>query len=88
MPYIHCYVALIIMEKYPELNERYHNHENKIGVVKVLSIAKHYDDGDEYVVYQGVHTGTIGVIKLSKFNEIVDLPKGNEFVNARPRFYR
>ena len=87
MFYTRCYVALFTMEKYPELDKRYHNFEGKVGVVKVLYVAKHYNDDEEYVVYQGVHTGTIGVIKLSEFNEVIDRPKGNEFVNARPRFY-
>lgn len=63
-------IAMEMMDdEYLKLNKTYHNHEGKIGTVKVLSIVKHYDDGEEYVVYQGIHTGTIGVIKLSAWNK-------------------
>ena len=76
------------METYPTLEKLYHNHENKIsGTVRVLSIAKHYDDGDEYVVYQNTHTGTIGVIKLIKWNEIINMNKREGCLDERPRFY-
>ena len=75
------------MKEYPKLGTPYYNHEGKIGEVKVLSIAKHYNDDEEYVVYQGVHTGTIGVIKLSDWNEMVETCERIGCVNERPRIY-
>ncbi len=67
------------MENYPTLEKLYYNHEKKVGgTVKVLSIAKHYDNNEEYVVYQNTHTGTIGTIKLVQWNEMI---------GSRPRFY-
>lgn len=88
MFYTLCCVALIIMEQYPTLEKLYYNHEDKIGgTVRVLSVAKHYDNGEEYVVYQNTHTGTIGVIKLVQWNEIVNMDKREGCFYKRPRFY-
>jgi hypothetical protein len=75
------------MEQYPTLERLYYNHENKIsGTVRVLSIAKHYDDTEEYVVYQNTHTGTIGTIKLTQWNETVNMDKREGCIDERPRF--
>ena len=88
MFYTPCYVALIIMEQYPTLEKLYYNHENKIGgTVRVLSIAKHYDDNEECVVYQNTHTGTIGTIKLVQWNETINMDKREGCIDERPRFY-
>lgn len=76
------------MEQYPSLNKLYYNHENKIrGAVKVLSIAKHYSDDEEYVVYQNTHKSAIGVIKLSEWNEKINIDKRQGCIDERPRFY-
>lgn len=76
------------MERYPTLEKLYYNHEKKIGGnVRVLSVAKHYDNNEEYVVYQDTHTGTIGVIKLTQWNEIVNMDKREGCIDERPRFY-
>ena len=73
--------------EYPIIGREYTNHENKIGNVKVLMIAELYDDGEEYVVFQQIHKGTNGIISLKRWNELVDMKGGNEFINERPRFY-
>jgi len=76
------------MEKYPSLMHLYYNHEHKIsGAVKVLSIAKHYSNDDEYVVYQNTHTHTVGIIKLSQWYEMVNIDKREGCIDERPRFY-
>jgi hypothetical protein len=88
MFYTRCYVALIIMEQYPTLEKLYYKPENKIGgTVKVLSVAKHYGDNEEYVVYQNTHTGTIGTIKLVQWNESINMDKREGCIDERPRFY-
>jgi hypothetical protein len=76
------------IEKYPILEKLYYNHENIIkGAVKVLSIAKYYSSDEECVVYQNTYTGTIGVIKLVEWNELVDMNKQEGCINERPRFF-
>lgn len=76
------------MEEYPTLEKLYYNHEHKIGgTVKVLSIAKHYNSNEEYVVYQNTHTGAIGIIKLVQWTEPVDMHTGIGICDERPRFY-
>jgi hypothetical protein len=73
---------------YPTLEKLYYNHENKIGgAVRVLSIAKQYETNEEYVVYQNVHTGTIGTIKLVQWNETINMDNREGCIDERPRFY-
>ena len=76
------------MKEYPTFEKLYHNFENKIaGAVRVLSIAAHYDNAEEYVVYQNVCTGTISVIELDKWNETISMSTEISKNDERPRFY-
>jgi hypothetical protein len=75
-------------DKYPKIGETYYNHENKIGPVKVISIAELYETHEEFVIYQQIHKGTIGIILLPKWNEMINIDEREGCLNMRPRFYQ
>jgi len=74
-------------EIYSKLKTEFINHEKITGRVEVLFVSEEYNTKEKYVIYREIHTGKIGNIKLSEWDERIDMAKGNEFINKRPRFY-
>ena len=64
------------------------NNEGKIGPVKVLAISEDYFTKEEFVVFQELHKGTVGIISLEEWSKVVDMSKKQDKSREKERFSR